>query len=251
MLVADGGVGKTQALAQLAFSVATGAPWLNTFAVTKPGRVLWAFAEDDVDELRRRVFATLKHVARDDPRRHRSCADALEGAITLISTSGEEARFLSPKADAPTGFFHDFEHTVQELAPALVIIDPGSRFMGHDENDNAAANRWVALVERLTRAKEGHAAPVVMLAMHTHKGADLEKQGAVRGASAVTQGARWVATLGVEKDEESMRLRRVKVNGCPHDGGPFDVERAGRVLVASPAPKKTSRSTKNTDWDNP
>src|SRR3990170_4689893 len=51
ILAGGGGAGKSWALCQLALSIATQKPWLGTYAISHPGRVLLALAEEDMDEI--------------------------------------------------------------------------------------------------------------------------------------------------------------------------------------------------------
>jgi hypothetical protein len=75
---------------------------------------------------------------------------------------------------------------------ALVILDPLSRFGGLEaEVDNGLATRTVGALERLTRLP---GEPAVLVAHHERKGGG-KGTDAVRGASALVDGARWVARL--------------------------------------------------------
>lgn len=96
---------------------------------------------------------------------------------------------------------------MEEHAPEqgwkLIILDPASRFMGVDaEKDNAYATRFVQLLERLTMLP---GRPTVMCAHHTTKAARTSNAGArsvaARGASALTDGARWQGNLFVPFDD--------------------------------------------------
>ena len=55
--VGEGGIGKSWALTQLAIAVATGEPWLGQFSVPEEsqGAVLMVMAEEDQDEMHRRL----------------------------------------------------------------------------------------------------------------------------------------------------------------------------------------------------
>jgi AAA domain len=56
MLVAEGGLGKTGALLQLALAVAIGGSWLGTYSARVAQRVLVVLGEEDEAEVRRRLY---------------------------------------------------------------------------------------------------------------------------------------------------------------------------------------------------
>lgn len=212
MFVAPGGTGKTQALSQLAVAVATGRPWLGCFQVASiankhpsNGRVLLALGEEDRDEISRRINPYIQHcieTAFDKSEFQR----LLTSNLKPLALDGIGPRMIGAKADDynPEPFF-DALHKVlgQDGKPwRLIILDPGSRFMGPDcETDNNAATRFIELIEQLTRLPGN---PTVLLAHHTRKGTGKGNGGkdAARGASALTDGARWVAQLTQLTDDD-------------------------------------------------
>ena len=222
MLVAPGGGGKTGLLAQLAVAVATGTPWLG-YDVARPGRVLLALGEEDRAEMHRRI-----HYAFDA--QQGAAADDLATNLVPFPLYATNPRFIEHdpmgrRGDSPTPslFYRRLYDYLENNGPwALIIIDPASRFMGAEvETDNAAATRFVELLEAMTQV-EG--APTVLTAHHTNKGAlNAEKtnQGAARGSSALVDGVRWCANLELVSDPDELdedrlrdwrRLRVVKTN---------------------------------------
>ena len=205
MLVAAGGRGKSQALADLAVAVASGGKWLRTYPVEAPGRVLLAYGEEDLDEARRRLHRTARAAGLLPDHRGTWAADGAERFnllrrnLELLPLYGKPAALVDP--DNPDLASTFAEALLARLAEpgepwALVILDPGARFMGPmAETDNAAATRFVEVLEQLTQIPGG---PTVLLAHHTNKAALAEEdsnQGAARGSSALVDGARWVANL--------------------------------------------------------
>lgn len=203
--VGEGGIGKSWALTQLAISVATGVNWLQTFNVPSyaTGGVVMAMGEEDPDEMHRRIRNILDHL--NLPAHHLS---ALEQRIFPLPLAGYFVEFLE---DGERSFAHErFEQILEQNAPddgwKLIVLDPASRFMGVDaEKDNAYATRFVQLLERLT-SLPGH--PTVLCAHHTTKSARAGGPGggrsiAARGASALTDGARWQGNLFAATDEST------------------------------------------------
>lgn len=201
MLVSPGGVGKTTVLMQLAISVATGLPWLDRFIVARPGRVLVALGEEDEAEMHRALYyaARVAGLDRDDSGRFR---DAIYQNVVAYPLAGVPVSFIGDDGHE-TPFYHRLADFIEETGPySLVILDPGSRFMGAEsETDNAAATRFIQCLEAITQTA---GAPSVLMAHHTNKGAsapDAESsQADARGSSALVDGVRWVANLRAGKE---------------------------------------------------
>ena len=66
-IVAPGGTGKSQFLLQMAVSVAAGLKFLDKFEATEPGGVLILAAEDDTEELHRRLNNTFLELGTLNP----------------------------------------------------------------------------------------------------------------------------------------------------------------------------------------
>lgn len=199
--VGEGGVGKSWALSQLSVAVATGTDWLETFQVPGEaiGGVVMAMGEEDTEEMHRRVHHVVSHL--DMASHHLS---DLEQRLWPLPLSGHFMEFLE---EGERSFEHErFEQQLRQLAPAdgwrLIVLDPASRFMGVDaEKDNAFATRFVQLLERLTSLPGN---PTVLCAHHTTKTSRIQggqRAIAARGASALTDGARWQGNLTPALDE--------------------------------------------------
>jgi RecA-family ATPase len=263
MLAAAGGAGKTMALVQLAVSVATGRPWLGHYGVPvgSRGRVVLALAEEDTDEAHRRLYAVRRGLALSE----QEWADVLD-RITLLALAGDVVQLVAAQGkDGRTEETDVLRELRERLASGgedwkLVVLDPLSRWAGSEtETDNYAATRFVTAIESLTRAPGN---PTVLLSHHTTKAA---RQGlgageatAARGASALTDGVRWVANL--VKSDGLLSLSLVKTNytapaeDCPlkrKDGGVFerlskdelDQARQGAASDRDGAGKKPSGKT--------
>lgn len=223
MLAAGGGVGKTMALVQLALSVATGRRWLGRaksraegeepprdgeagFMVPDDaaGRVLLALAEEDAAEVRRRFYNAAR-LMRDTAGLTDTDLHRVRERIVLLPLAGQPVALVDSN---PGGYDKPAEVGPSPLAGelarrlsdggewSLVILDPLARFAGLDtEKDNASATRFVQILEELAKAP-GH--PSVLVAHHTTKTARREgttDDTAARGASAISDGIRWHASL--------------------------------------------------------
>ena len=219
MLVAPGGTGKTQCLVQLAVCVASGLPWLDSFAVPDPGPVLLVLGEEDMAEIHRRVRGTV------DAMHAWGFAAQIEENLHVLSLCGRPAGLTDKNGDV-TDFFNAVHGglAASDIPWRLVILDPASRFLGPDaEKDNAAATRWIEAAERLTQLPS---APTILFAHHANKGAlgGNTDQSAARGSSALTDGVRWQGNLERAVDDDGaggkvasasrVILKVVKVNHC-------------------------------------
>ena len=217
LVAGEGGVSKTQAVVQLALAVASGMRWLDTLVVRAPGHVALVVAEEDIEEVRRRLFHAAQVMGLPEgldasvlPRVRifamRGEAVALikrarrQTSVKAIGSSESTASRETTEEWEPSAFFDRFYGDLDSEAPdegwSLIVLDPLSRFAGVDtEADNYAATRFIAVCEKLLRLP---GSPTVLLTHHSSKSA--RQTAAVgtdvaRGVTALTDGVRWVATL--------------------------------------------------------
>jgi RecA-family ATPase len=237
ILAAAGGAGKTMALVQLALSVATGEQWLGEYDVppSERGHVLLALGEEDAEEVHRRLHYAFRAIwPEDTPGNAQARDEAARLAherITVLPLAGQPVGFVATDRatrEVSTTLAH--EQLVRLLTDAghewsLVVLDPLSRFAGADtESDAAAATRFIQAVEALVDVP---GRPTVLLAAHTtknsRKGDDNPNDAtAVRGSSALTDGARWAMTMMPERQDTLklgpfVWLELVKSNYGPPD----------------------------------
>jgi hypothetical protein len=234
VLASAGGVGKTHALISMAIAVTTGRKWLEHFDVgydARDGRVLLGLAEEDEEEIHRRMYnaAQAYGLDADDRRRvaERVVALPLAGKPVALVGYGNDGRTL---CDTPE--LLDLRSRLMQYGPwSLVVLDPLARWAGPDvEADNSVATRFLQAVETLTAAPGN---PFVMLAHHSSKIARRTGTVDARGVTALTDGARWAGTLRADKGQ--VFFEQVKSNYSR----PMDAEmalvrdRGGLLRVAS------------------
>lgn len=218
MLAAAGGAGKTMALAQLAVSVATGLPWLGHYTVPAESRgpVLLALGEEDEEEVQRRLYDIRKGLGLSEAP---EAWAALKRNLMILPLAGVPVQLVSAqgkdKRPEETQAFQELRRRIEGAGVdwKLLVLDPLSRWAGPEtETDNFAATRFVAAVESLTQVRGN---PTVLLAHHTTKaarrGLDAGEATAARGASALTDGVRWVANL-LKPEGSPLSLSLVKTN---------------------------------------
>lgn len=219
LLVAPGATGKTFALVQLAAAVATGTRWLGSYGVTRKGRVVLALGEEDADEVRRRLWQTVKALDLDEGAR----AD-LRRNLYPLGLEGQAVALLHRTPDKNIGeteWFATFRDELARLGDLrCIILDPWSRWGGPDtETDAHAATLGVTLLERLTKLPGN---PAVVVAHHERKRSKQDRGPSdasdTRGSSALVDGARFVANMRrlSRADEgeppELLELRVTKAN---------------------------------------
>ena len=194
-LVAQGGVGKSQLLMQLAYSLATGIALAGQWPVGETGSVLMLCAEDSGDEIHRRVHRIHKQLGSGlSPAMQAKLKDnflirSMTGIDVLLTQAMKNGEIVR------TQLVEQLLLTAQQAKNLkLIIIDPAARFRGGDENSNPHATRFVQVLEYLALTTGA----TVLIAHHTGKGATNSKetnQDASRGASALTDGIRWQMAL--------------------------------------------------------
>lgn len=142
ILTGDGGTGKSLAALQLATSTALGRQWLGQ--ATSQGRALFISAEDDRDELHRRV-ASIAQAA--------GFALADLDALTLCSLAGDDALLSVPegtgKTMKETALFQKVEAWIAEHRPALTVLDTLADVFGGEEINRAQVRQFIGQLQRL------------------------------------------------------------------------------------------------------
>ncbi len=141
ILNGDGGVGKSLIALQLATSTVMGGYWLGREC--KRGPCLFVTAEDDDDELHRRLsdITADQEIDMDDV-----------GGLVLSSLAGEDAVLALPSKSGiitRTPLFAELEQTVADLQPVLVVLDTLADLFGGDENVRTQARQFISLLRGL------------------------------------------------------------------------------------------------------
>ncbi len=195
VLAATGGVGKSWALTQLAVSLATGLPWLGTYYPAQPGRVLLVLAEEERNEVQRRIHyaASLMRSgngSQPPPGWHNN--------IVPLALAGKNVQLLDDDDHSDAPFMRAMSERLDSDGEpwAAILLDPFARFAPSEaETDNAIGTRAVQACERLTHA---NGRPAVIIAHHTSKESarnDKSDQGVARGSTAIVDGARWMGVM--------------------------------------------------------
>lgn len=140
LLTGDGGTGKSLLALQLAVSVATGANWIGH--EVEKGPVLYLSAEDDSDELHRRLasIATAENFEFPDMR------DLyIRSTVGMGALLAERIRVVN--ALHPTALAKDIEKTAKLLGVRMIVLDTLANLFPGDENDRAQVTQFVDIVK--------------------------------------------------------------------------------------------------------
>ncbi|MGB3315972.1 MAG: AAA family ATPase, partial [Albidovulum sp.] len=141
----DGGTGKSLLALQLAVAVTAGTGWIGK--PVEQGRVLFLSAEDDDDELHRRLDCILTSEDRD--------YEAVSG-LTLRSLAGEDALLAVDTGLTlmQSELFKELDARAAEEKPVFVVIDTLADVYPANENDRAKVRQFIGILRGLAIKRE-------------------------------------------------------------------------------------------------
>ena len=152
-LSGDGGTGKSLIALQLAFAVATASKWLNLNVLS--GSSLLISAEDDLDELHRRISDVAAANVTDLSDLGNLHLRSLAGEDALLATLEKNGRLKASE------LFAELKRYVAETKPAVVILDTLADLFPGNENDRVQARQFIGLLRGLAIQ---HECAVILLA---------------------------------------------------------------------------------------
>lgn len=224
LLVAAGGVGKSYLTLQMALSVATGTPFCNLWLPEESGAVLCVYAEEEREELHRRLYAIQSDVFSNN------LDESLIAKNLFITTSisavrDNPNRLVSDKDNGQStknvDTLIDIGKRIKQSAGSLrmIILDPLVRFNSGNENDSIEATKFMEVAEHIARTLNC----TILIPHHQNKismSSTQQTQSAARGSTGFTDAARWQANLRMMHDAETGAF------GIPEDNAPFYVQLA-------------------------
>jgi RecA-family ATPase len=239
LLSGDGGVGKSLLAMQLMASLATDSPWLGL--PTTWCRSFAVFAEDDEDELHRRIDAIARaeniDISQLDAMAWR-CAVTDPCELVEIDDRG---RLL------PTAYYHQLEAAVKAFGARLVVLDAATNLYGGDEVKRRQVNAFVGLLRRLAIEIDG---AVLLLAHPSAQGISTGSglSGSTHWNNSVRSRLYFVRSNEEDADPDERTLTRLKANYA----GPSDVIRVRwdkGAFTAIEAPSGIDRAAINSKAD--
>jgi hypothetical protein len=198
LLVAPPGSGKSLLTLQIAIMVAMGMDW-GGWRTRKRCRVLVVNSEDDIDEMRRRLFAAALEMGVDQAE--------LEGWIFLAEAPDSIViAKLKPgtRTITRTPLVEQLVKTIADNDIGCVIVDPFAETFEGDENSNSEVKWAIALWREVSRRTDS----ALMLVHHSRKYAsDMAGEADVtRGGGALIGVARILCTLFTMTEAEAKTM---------------------------------------------
>jgi RecA-family ATPase len=152
LISGDGGVGKSILTLQLAVAARLGRDWLGSL-VSEPGPVIVFCAEDDRDEIHRRIALIAEHY-------HVTFAQL--AGLYILPMAGQDALMAIPNRAGviePTKLYGQFLAKACDIKPNLIVIDNAADVYAGNENDRAQVRGFIGLMRHI--AMTANAAVVV------------------------------------------------------------------------------------------
>jgi RecA-family ATPase len=139
----EGAAGKTLVALQLCAAHTLAKDWLRTLPT--PGPAIYLGAEDDTDELHRRLAAIAKHY-------NARFADLIAGGLHILSYAGEDALLGVANRNGvieQTQLFDKLCDAAAAIRPILIVLDTAVDVFAGNENDRTQVRQFVGLLRRL------------------------------------------------------------------------------------------------------
>lgn len=203
VLVAPPGSGKSLLTVQVAIALGVGLQWAG-WTPRKPERTLIINAEDDIDEMHRRMFVAAEVMKVDQGQ--------LAGQVMLPE---DLQNIVIARADTRTRtiirtpLVEELVATIIAEGIGVIVVDPFAETFEGDENSNSEV-KWAGMLWREVARRTGCA---VLLVHHTRKYASgmAGEADASRGGGALIGTARILGTLFAMTEDEA------KVMSVPED----------------------------------
>jgi RecA-family ATPase len=142
LLSGEGAVGKSIVLLQLCAAHILGRDWLNALPV--PGPAMYVGAEDEEQELHRRMAAIMAHLG--------APMSDLVGKFHALSLAGQDAvlaRFDRRSIVRPTPLFGRLKECACDIKPKLIALDTAADVFAGQENDRAQVRQFIGLLRSI------------------------------------------------------------------------------------------------------
>ncbi|SEE09079.1 AAA domain-containing protein [Rhizobiales bacterium GAS188] len=230
LLGGDGATGKSLLALQLAVATPLRSTWLGM--PVAGGRSLFLTAEDDKDEVHRRLEDIAFHAGAKIEDLHDLHIVSLAGEDALLAVTGR-GNVLTP-----TPRFAELKAAIGDLEPALVVLDTLADLFGGDEISRVHARQFVGMLRGLAIQ---HDTTVLLLAHPSLSG--MSSGAGTSGSTAWSNSVRSRLYLervkdegGIETDPDARVMRTMKANYSPI-GGEYRMRwQAGVFVSTSPAP---------------
>jgi RecA-family ATPase len=154
LMSGEGAIGKSILLLQLLASTALRREWIGDL-FSKPGPVIYLGAEDEQDEIHRRLAAILDHYG--------ACfSDLIAGGFKALAYAGKDAvlaEFDRNGRIKPTALYRSLHAEAVALQPSAIVVDTVSDVFLGDEIKRDQVRQFGSLMRQL--AIDGNAAAIM------------------------------------------------------------------------------------------
>ena len=204
LLTGDGGVGKSRLVKQLGIAVAVGREWIG--APPERGPVVFVSAEDDLDELHRRVIAIANAQGIDIVKLNDFHFVPLAGSDAVMGAPDSKSGIIRE-----TAIWRGLVAIVERIKPKLVILDTLADIFAGNESARREARQFIGILRGLAIE---HSLAVVLLAHPSLSG--MASGSGTSGSTAWSNSVRsrlYLETIKGDDDREidaDLRVLRVK-----------------------------------------
>jgi RecA-family ATPase len=152
LLSGEGSTGKSILLMQLAAAHVIGRSWLDT--LPEPGDAIYLNAEDEADELHRRMDAIARW--------HNAPLADFKDQLHILSLAGQDAVLGHEDRNGlikPTPLFHQLVEAAGDIKPKFIGLDTSADVFAGAENDRSQVRQFIGLLRGMAIA--GNSAVIV------------------------------------------------------------------------------------------
>lgn len=216
----NGGDGKSQAALQLTVSTVLGRAWFGV-PIRQPGGALFLTAEDDLDEVHRRLAAIAKAEGVPLSKLDKLAISSLAGLDALMAVPGHGRRVLTP-----TAVYAALRAFVKKHRPAVVVLDTLANLFGGDEVNRAQVRQFVTMLTAIAIEDE---TTVVLLAHPSVAG--MKDNSGLSGSTAWNNSVRSRLYIRRENEFSDVRIIEVKKANYGETGKQIRVKWEGGLFV--------------------
>jgi RecA-family ATPase len=244
LLSGEGGIGKSLLELQRSVAHILERDWLGL--LPEPGQALYFGAEDEQDEMHRRLADILTHY---DAR-----FSDLAGKLHLLSYAGQDALLGVPNRAGiieATPLYKRLHEAVRDIRPKSITIDTSADVFGGNENDRTQTRQFVGMLRRL--AMDGNSG--LMLCSHPSLTGITSRSG-ISGSTAWHNSVRARAYLtaattdGGEEQDPDLRELRFKKNNYGPIGEAIPVRWRNGVFVPERSASPVERAAAEAKIDD-
>jgi RecA-family ATPase len=217
MLNGDGGEGKSLLTLQLAPARALGFAWVGL--PCEPGRTLVISAEDDSDEMQRRL---------ENIRKLHGATFADLADIFLVDLVGEDSILgeLVKGRITPTEVYQRLDGTMSAIKPTLTTLDVLADLFGGEENSRTQVRQFINLLRHLARK---HDCAILLVAHPSLTG--MNTGSGLSGSTDWNNAVRSRLYFRTKPENKNLRTLLSMKSNYGERGGAFDVEWKNGVFV--------------------